>query len=533
MSIVLGINSSFTSNHHDPSAAIIINGMITAAAEEERFNRVKTSIGWFPFRAIMACLETAKINIRDVELVCSPGLASGKDLSCRISKELERYFGYSPQVKLYAHYVCHIAGAFYPSGFDSALGLTIDGAGDGVSLCVAACSRKNGIEIIRTESAKNSLGNLYAAVTEHLGFHRAEGEFKVMGMAALGTPKYDLSSLISRIGTLYNVNDNIYGNPPAKSVFESFYDKQFFLESGLPCRLPAGPIYQEHFDLAASVQTEYLQNLEKILNSLQVYNNENIVFSGGCALNCLANNIITNYFKGIYIMPAASDRGLALGAACLGTVELNHNVETLETMLLGKQYNNDHIKDKLDLFGINYKQCNPYAAAEEEIMRGNVVGWFQGRSEFGPRSLGARSVLAKANEPGIKNEINKRIKFREDYRPFAPAILESSLPKDLNHEYFNYMNIAPKIIDKNLKAVFGEALHLDNTARIQRVTQNSSPHLNELLSSSRSLEKSAVINTSFNLNGEPIVETPRDAIRTFYSSAIDTLIIGDFIIKKQ
>lgn len=533
MAIILGINASFTSNHHDPSAVLIVDGEIVSACEEERFNRTKSSIGWFPYRSIDSCLNLSGTKPSEIDWIASPGITAGDELIKRIQKEFRHYFGVHCEVRLYSHALCHVAGAFYPSGFTRALGLSIDGSGDGKSMLVADCSLRHGIREIDSFDSTNSIGNLFSAITERLGFHRTEGEFKVMGMAANGDPNsYDLSSLAESSTSLFEINQEIYSNLRARSCYESFYDQQFFDLLGLPSRRFNEEIHQEHFDLASSLQKTFESLLLKILKQYR-FDYEYLVYSGGCALNCLANRHLPHYFSDFYVMPAASDRGLSLGAACLCAFEEGIRIRPLQTMLLGPGYSNDSIKSTLDLLGVSYMEGDKYHAASQMLADGKVIGWFQGRSEFGPRALGARSVLANAKSQGIKDQINAKIKYRESYRPFAPAVLKSLLPPQFDNQAYNYMAVAADLTAQpDLNSLCGEAVHTDGSARIQRVCEESSYDLYHLLHSSRSSGIQAVINTSFNLNGEPIVESPRDAIRTFFASAIDALVIGNYIIEK-
>lgn len=533
MTVVLGVNCSFTANHHDPSATLIIDGQITSACEEERYTRTKSSIGWFPFRAISSCLESANIKLGDIDYIASPGISAGEELSARISKEFSHYFGVSIPVRLYSHPLCHIAGAFYPSGFDDSLGLSIDGSGDRISLMIADCSSKNGLRVLKQLNSTDSLGNLYSAITERLGFHRTEGEFKVMGMAAVGNPDcYDVDQLVRFDDDLFSIDSRIYSTLGSKSCYESFYDSDFFDTLGFPRRRYNQTISSEHFNLAASLQHSYEKALKHVLSSF-ANSYTRIVYSGGCALNCLANRHLVNLFEDVYVMPAASDRGLSLGAACLCAVENGDKILKLDSMLLGSSYSNSFIRDQLDMLGVKFSQIDRFSASPKLLSQEKVIGWFQGCSEFGPRALGARSVLAAANVKGVKDMINNKIKYRESYRPFAPALLRSSLPSQFDKSFYNYMSIAADFSNETrLAQDCGEAVHFDGSARIQRVTNQNSPDFNQLLENCNAVGIKALINTSFNLNGEPIVESPRDAIRTFFSSALDALVIGDFLVEK-
>ena len=541
---ILGIHASYTALSHDPSACLIKDGRVVAAIEEERLNRVKTSTTNFPQKAIKSCLEIAGLGIHDIDLVVSDGVTYPA-LERKIKRSLVHNFGHSPRVELVNHAHAHCAGAFCSSGFDQALAVSVDGLGDKLStlICVA---KKNGSsveyeELYRSDRA-HSLGNFYTAFTNYLGFRSIEGEYKVMGMAAYGTDKYDLSKLLyfnPQTGTVENQGmDGLINVEDYSAITEPFYNEDYIYSL---CEVPM-PVYadggfkQEHFDLAASVQAQfqrtYIGLIQYYLAKTQL---KKLCLSGGCVLNCLANrDLLKEDLDDIYIMPAASDRGLSMGAAMYGGNLENEQIHPVGNMYLGKSFTPGQVKDTLDLSGVSYTEIDdPLADCARSISNGLVVGWFQGRSEYGPRALGHRSILANAKKDNMKEILNAKIKFRESFRPFAPALLESDFAdyysSNIRFPYMTFTIDVPQGLEKHIP----EAVHLDGTARVQEVQDIDSSSFAGLLSQVKNeIGIGAVINTSFNLAGEPIVDSPFDAIRTFYSSGIDVLYIENFKLGK-
>lgn len=286
---------------------------------------------------------------------------------------------------------------------------------------------------------------------------------------------------------------------------------------------------QKHFDLAYSVQKKYEEIFLLYINKFKG-NNKNICLSGGCALNCLANSYLLDLFENVYVMPAASDRGLCIGNAYAGAVKNKIKIHKLNNMFLGVKYTKKEILKTIKLTGVKYSIVNQYKSAAEDLKKNKIVAWFNGKSEFGPRALGARSILALATSKDIKKKLNQKIKFREKFRPFAPVMLYDFAKKNGITREFPYMTIAT-FPNKNLSKKLGDAVHKDGSTRIQTVKNKKHP-LYKLLKNLES-KNQVLINTSFNTSGEPIVETPFDALRTFFSSGIDVLYLENFKITKK
>lgn len=542
--IVLGIHTSFNSVTHDPSACLIINGKIVFAAEEEKFIRIKTASTFLPLNSIRECLKKGNINIKKVNAVATDGITY-KPLKKKIEKFLIHHFGYSPKITVFNHALVHSAGSFSSSGFKKSLVVSVDGSGDRISTLVSLASKfKNRVnyKILYKASFKKSLGNFYTVFTNFLGFKSVEGEYKFMGMAAYGEPIYDLSEIIyfdkkkgkiitnSNYKKLFDINH--YTTINESSYSEKMIHRIFKIKRPLNKKFK-----QEHFNLAASVQHQF----EKIyLDLIKFYqdktNSEYLCLSGGCALNCLANKKLLKFnFKKIYVMPASSDRGLSLGAAMLFLNKINKKVFPPKNMFLGKEFSEKSILNLLKSNNIKYQKIeNKYKDCAREIKKGKVIGWFQGRSEFGPRALGNRSILANPKIKNMKYLLNSKIKYRESFRPFAPAILESKLKKHFQTETdLSYMTFNIDV-PLELSKLIPEAVHFDGTSRVQSVNKKNNSNFFQLLKNvENQINIGAVINTSFNLSGEPIVDSPSDALRTFFSSGIDILYIENFKILKK
>ena len=540
--IILGVHASFTGLTHDPSACIVVNGKLIAAIEEEKIIRVKSASTYFPVNAIKNCLKIGNLDIKDIDYIAADGI-SYPAIKEKIIKSMNHYFGHSPKVKIYNHALCHCGGSFFSSGFKNALTVSVDGSGDKISTMICKISSKGNIKKIYTSDYKNSLGNFYTTFTNFLGFKSVEGEYKLMGMAAYGKIKYDLSNIIhfdKKIGKiitsreyqkLFDIKNYTSINEPSYS--ERFISKKFNVERPKDSK----SFKQQHYDLASSVQFQFKQTyLDLISFYLEQTKSEYLCLAGGCALNCLANKeLLKKKLKGIYVMPAASDRGLSVGAAMLCAHKHKQKIKKVNTMFLGNSYSTAVIEDELKKFGIKYKKINNhYRDCANELKKGKIIGWFQGRSEFGPRALGSRSILANPGIKGMKDKLNSKIKFREKFRPFAPSILEKSF-----YRYFNKINADLTSmtftinIPKELKELIPEATHFDNTSRIHLVNKLNISLFPLLSEVEKKTNIGAVINTSFNLSGEPNVETLSDALRTFFSSGIDVLYIENFKIVKN
>ena len=441
------------------------------------------------------------------------------------------------------HYLAHAYGAYYSSGFDKSLVISIDAMGDNVSMYAANATKKKFNEIFRSgkDLYGESLGIFYSAFAEFLGWRRSEGEYKMMGMAAYGKKLLNLDGIIKVSNDPFKikVNSNLThlgrGEIPITSAFEPMVDFNFLLKNSKfkkSFKQSSNKKFtQYHFDLAYSVQKKYEEVLIKIVTKLKG-THTNLCLSGGCALNCLANSYLLKHFKNIYVMPAASDRGLSIGCAYFGGKKNKIKTYPVKTMFLGKSYNNKEILKTIQLSGVKFKKCNSNKEAANDLLSGKIVGWFKGKSEFGPRALGARSILAYAKKKGIKDKINRKVKFREEFRPFAPVTLKKFSEKFGIKKDFPFMNIAI-FPEKNFAKELGESLHKDGSVRLQTVSHKNHPLYNLLIEIDKKGVSPVLINTSFNTSGEPIVESPRDAIRTFFSSGIDVLYIENFKIYKN
>lgn len=531
---------------HDPAASIVVDDKIVAAVEEERFVRVKHALNFFPFYSIIYCLNEANLSMKDIDYVTLPinpklyinskllkmvGLSlpyylrpkNALMLAMReFTKyvryirtweiEFKRYFGVVPKVRYVEHHLAHACSAYYLSGFKKSNIITIDGAGEVVSTLLAVGKGKE-IEKIKEIYLPHSLGLLYVKITELLGFKSYDEEGKVMGLAAYGKPIIDFSPII-KIGE---------GN------YKVDYDKLKFKP-----RLRDEPLNNLHKNIAASIQSalgktvttlaEYLYDLTGI---------KNLCLAGGVSLNADMNKILlgSDFCEKIFIQPAAHDPGSALGAALYNT---DCRFE-LDSAALGPKFSNEDIKPVLDESKITYEKIDDISGyvGEELLPEGKIVGWFQGRMEFGPRALGSRSILADPSNPDTKDNVNNSVKHREPWRPFAPSILFEHRKR-----YFSNGHKSPFMILTfdlaNHQEELISAAHVDNTVRPQTVDKNSLLKYHRLINKFYKVNGvPAVLNTSFNVAGEPIVCNPRDALRTFYGSGLDYLAIGDYLISKR
>lgn len=536
--IVLGLHGGVTLGQHEPGAAIAINGNIVAACEEERYLRIKSAYGHLPLYSIHACLRIAGISINDVDLITIPG-ATYDDFEERIAQYITHTFGHCPKIERVHHQVAHLSAAFYASGFQSAICVSLDATGDGSCGMIAHASRDGGIKVHETLPTQNSIGFFYTLMTYYLGFGDGD-EYKVMGLAPYGEPNIDLSKIISPSSHGWDFDwSYVRSDPPARSPFEPLYAAKLQQIIGKPRRLPNQPMSDFYVDLARSVQ----QVTEQCILSLMKYakslypEETNLAYGGGVALNCKANSELlrSGEFADIYVPPISSDRGLAIGCAYYGAVSLGDHPWPLRNAFTGEEYSDQAIEKELVSNGLSYRTVDdPSEAAATYISEGKVIGWHQGRSEAGARALGGRSILASCTDAAMKDKVNKRVKYREEFRPFAPAVAYESAAEYFvtDGKDFPFMCFTvpgQKGVADRIPAV----IHADGTGRLQTVRSSD----NELYYQTIKLvgEKTgtpAILNTSFNLKGQPIVETPRDALMTFFGCGIDALVIGNFAIEK-
>lgn len=586
---ILGISAFY----HDSAAALIKDGEILAAAQEERFTRKKHDHD-FPSNAVAYCLKEAGINAADLNhvvfydkpfikferlletyLMTSPlGLRSFlKAMPLWLKEKLflrdtiaEKVSGYEGEVLFADHHESHAASAFYPSPFQKAAIITFDGVGEWSTLSFGM-GEGNKIKLIKEIKFPHSLGLLYSAFTYYTGFRVNSGEYKLMGLAPYGEPKYvdlirDYLIDIKPDGS-FKLDQKYFNYCSGLTMTNKRFDALF----GKPVRKSEDPIEQFHMDVARSIQVVTEEIIFKIAEHVaRETGAENLCLAGGVALNCVANGKIVEDgpFKNVWIQPAAGDAGGALGAALaiwynhLGNERVADGKNDVQhSSLIGPEFSNEEIKSFLDERGVVYTELPDdklFDRGAEILADEKVLGWFQGRMEFGPRALGGRSILGDPRSVEMQIKMNLKIKFRESFRPFAPSVM-------LEHsgEYFNYAGESPYMllvsqirddkkipIPENQKNLFGiEKLkikrselsaitHVDYSARIQTVTAKGNPRYYPLIKAF--YEKSGcpvVINTSFNVRGEPIVCTPKDAYECLMRTNMEFLIIGNFVIDRR
>ena len=538
--IILGINGGFRAGYQDVSAVLIDNGKVIAAIEEERLSRIKHSAGRLPYLSALEVLKIANITINDVDLIAYHGSTWEDEIDVRIRQYFESHFGYCPKIKRYHHHNCHAAASYYSSGFDEALIISMDNSGDGVSLQIA--TGKNGkIEVLKRFDRPNSLGLFYSLITQYCGFTKDSDEYKLMGLAAYGNKtKFNFDWLINyENGELLLNTEYIHTvAPKAPSLHrdEMIFNEAFATKVGVAKRIPAAPIASVHKDMAASAQLHLESLILKIAGHyLNTTGLKKLCTSGGVAINCLMNQRLMNELPvhDLFVQPASTDAGISLGAAWLAAVENGERPVTPADAFLGNEFSNAEIKKVLDICQIDYTETNnPAEAAAELLAQNKVIGWFQGKMEFGPRALGNRSILANPAAPNIQQVVNQKIKFREGFRPFGASVLEEELQENFEGKLpvSPYMTVTYQTKPNKIRDLQG-VTHADGTCRIQTVNETQNALFYQLIRHFRQKTGIGVcLNTSFNLNYEPIVCTPQQAIATFYGSGLDALLIGNYII---
>jgi len=592
---VLGISAFY----HDSAAALIADGELVGAAQEERFTRKKHDSA-FPEKAVQYCLDTAGIKLADVDYVAfydKPFL--------KFERLLETYLAYAPRgfqsfrmamplwlkEKLFQktllrdemkhwqpdfdwhkrllfgeHHQSHAASAFFPSPYEEAAVLCMDGVGEWATTSLA-WGQGNKLEMLKEIHFPHSLGLLYSAFTYYTGFKVNSGEYKVMGLAPYGEPKFkDL--ILDKIVDLkedgtFRLDQQYFDYCTGLRMTNEKFGELF----GGKARKPEELLTQHHMDLAASVQAVTEEIVIRLARSVRKETGaKNICLAGGVALNCVANGKLLreNLFDGIWVQPAAGDAGGAVGAAYaayhgyLGQGrKLNGHLDGMAGSYLGPEYTDDEIEKRLVAAGGRLTRLTrdqiidqtAQALADEK-----AVGWMQGRMEFGPRSLGARSILGDARSPSMQKTLNLKVKYRESFRPFAPAVLREDVDKyfDIKSDSPYMLMVAPvnedrrRAMNEAEQALFGidklnvprsdipAVTHVDYSARIQTVHKETNPAFHDLLSAFKAKTGySVVVNTSFNVRGEPIVCTPEDAFRCFMGSEIEVLVVGNCFLRKE
>ena len=586
---ILGISAFF----HDSAVALLQNGEIKYASQEERFSRIKHDSN-FPINALIDLLRFNNLTLNQIDYVVffeKPFL--------KFERLVETYLAFAPkgfkqflfsmpiwlreklfmkrqiisflknidskfnEEKLFfsEHHLSHAASAFFPSPFKRAMIFTADGVGEWATTTVAI-GDQNKISMKKEINFPNSLGLLYSAFTYYCGFKVNSGEYKLMGLAPFGEPKY-----------VKLIKDNLIDIKPDGSfrLDQSFFDystgfqmtsKKFDKLFGKPVRNAESSISQFYMDIASSIQNVTEEVLLMMLKSLKhEYKIENLCMAGGVALNCVANGLIKKkLFKNFWVQPAAGDAGGALGATLafwfmhLKKKRIVNSNDDMKGSYLGPSFNIREIKNFLDDVGATYtlyEKSKMLKKVAKLVSKGKAIGWFQGRMEFGPRALGARSILADPRNRKMQKQLNLKIKFRESFRPFAPSILENK-----TKDWFQIEDISPYMLlvaqvkenkltkkEKNneglssinkVRSTIPGVTHIDYSARVQTVNNKTNPIYHELISEFFSFTKVPIlINTSFNIRGEPIVCTPKDAFKCFMGTDLDALVINNFVLEKN
>jgi carbamoyltransferase len=585
---ILGVSAFY----HDSAACLLSDGKIIAAAQEERFTRKKGDDS-FPTKAVAYCLTEGKIGLKDLDAV----VFYDKPL-LKFERILETYLGVAPKgfssflkagplwlkEKLYTdrairdsldgfegkvlyaeHHESHAASAFFPSPFDEAAILTIDGVGEWATASIGI-GKGNELELLKELQWPDSLGLLYSAFTYHTGFKVNSGEYKVMGLAPYGRPTY-VDAIYKHLLDLredgsFTLNQKYFnylsGLTMTSDAFAELFDG--------PARVPESRLTQREMDLARSVQDVCEEIVLRMARTAHdITGSRLLCMAGGVALNAVANGrvIRESPFERVWIQPAAGDAGGALGAAMLAWhrhFDMPRTVvpgDAMKTAHLGPSFSDPEIESELAAAGAVFEKLSGdeiIRRCAELLASENVIGWFQGRMEFGPRALGARSILADPRSPRMQALINLKIKFREGFRPFAPSVLDSRASEyfEIDDESPYMLVVAPVREERRLpipddggerwgidllnipRSDIPAVTHLDYSARLQTVTAERTPRYHQLISEfDRLTGCPLVVNTSFNVRGEPIVCTPADAYRCFMRTHLDYLAIGDYLLSKK
>ena len=596
MTSILGISAFY----HDSAAAIVIDGQIVAAAQEERFTRKKHDSS-YPFNAIEFVLNFAKLNLSQIDYIVfyeKPFL--------KFERLLETYVAFAPsgfksfcssmpiwlreklfqkklifnklklhdnkfndENKIYfsEHHLSHAASAFYPSPYEEAIVLTADGVGEWATTTVAI-GRKNNLEILKEIHFPHSLGLLYSAFTYYTGFKVNSGEYKLMGLAPYGVPKYkekikDNLIDIKEDGT-FNLNQSYFNYATGLTMTNDNFSNLFGQK---PRNTSKEELTNFHMDIASSVQSVTEDIILKLAKYLRKeFNYKNLCLAGGVALNCVANGKILKekIFDNIWIQPAAGDAGGAIGGPLAywynelkNPRSITNEKDKMYGSYLGPYSDDNVIKKTLDSCGAIYEKLDTEKMINKVsklLSEGNAIGWYQGRMEFGPRALGNRSIIADPRSDKMQKILNLKVKFRESFRPFAPAVLKEEV-----NNWFELKNESPymllvaevkKSIQKKMtdeeKKLFGidklnikrssipAVTHVDYSARVQTVDKETNPIFHKLISKFKEVTNIPIlVNTSFNVRGEPIVNSVEDAFKCFVKTGLDYLVCGNFVLDKK
>ena len=591
---ILGISAFY----HDSAACLIEDGDIIAAAQEERFTRIKHDKS-FPINAIKFCLSFHNIALEDLDYICfyeKPALKFERIISTHLKyapksydvfkeairswipkklffkqliesnlKEISDKNNLAKKIIFSEHHLSHAASAYFPSPFNHSAILTMDGVGEYTTTSMSV-GNSNNLEILKEIFFPHSLGMLYSAMTSYAGFRVNSGEYKLMGLAPYGRPKY--ASLIKdnlvdiKTDGSFRLNMDYFNFHIGRTMTNIKFNELF---QGPP-RKPESDLSQKEMDIASSIQKVSEEIILKLAKNIKNETNaKNLCLAGGVALNCVANGKLhnENIFKNIWIQPAAGDAGGALGAALSayycheGSKRTTfRNRDSMKGSYLGPEYNNRDIKSRLLKIGANIESHNIDKCIEitvQSLIEGKAIGWFQGRMEFGPRALGARSIIGDARSESMQKILNLKVKYRESFRPFAPSVLSEDACDWFNLDSDSpYMLIVQKLKDRHcikdnldqdsfgldrlnqIRSSVPAITHVDYSARIQTVDGIYNEKYYNLINNFKTKTNCPmIVNTSFNVRGEPIVNTPEDAFRCFMGTDIDVLVIGENVLYKE
>ena len=589
---VLGISAFY----HDSAVALIDDGRIVFAAQEERYTRKKHDPR-FPSEALRECLKSSNVKLSDIDAIVfyeKPFIKFERLLETYLSftpkgfksfsmampiwikeklyqkklismelKKIDPSEDWTKKLKFAEHHQAHAASAFFPSPFEEAIVLTMDGVGEWTTSSISIGKGRN-LRLKKELKFPHSLGLLYSAITHFIGFKVNSGEYKVMGLAPYGVPRFHQTILdhlvdVKEDGS-FALKISNFNFPVGLSMTDQRFEKIF----KIPARLPEQELTQVHMDLAASIQSVTEEIVLRIVKSAtEEFGIRNLCLAGGVALNCVANGKIlqAGLVDKIWVQPAAGDAGGSLGAALAYYYSLPNSKRPVERRgddmsgsYLGQSYTDQQIEAALKESGAVFTRLEEnelLAKVAKHLSEEKVFGWFQGRMEFGPRSLGARSIIADPRSPSMQKVLNLKIKFRESFRPFAPAVLREDLKEWFNLDVDSpYMTLVTEVLSKHriaptgeeknlfgidrlnlLRSIVPSITHIDYSARVQTVHSETNPKFHRLISNFKSLTGCPIlVNTSFNVRGEPIVNTPQDAFRCLMGTQMDGLVIGNFLV---
>jgi carbamoyltransferase len=554
---VIGISALY----HDSACALLADGKLVAAAHEERFTRNRFEPA-MPVQAFRYCLNEAGLGIGDIDCVAyyedpqakldrqrwmletgaqGPRRDAGNRLdAARPLREIRQLLGYQGPVEFTTHHEAHAASAFYCSGFSEAAVLVADAVGEWATTSYGAASDRDGLRILEEVRFPHSLGLLYSAVTNYLGFDVNSDEYKVMGLAPYGKPRFAdrLEALFAhRSGGQFRLDLRYFDFGNELRMYTDALPDLL----GVPARTPEAEVLSVHEDIAASLQSLLETVLLEVLAHLaEITATDRLCYAGGVALNCVANSVLRRRgpFREMFVQPAAGDAGGAVGAALLAQHRLTGQSPSflLNDVRLGYAEPAGRVRALLRGTGIGFRdfgqdRAGLVQATARELADGAVVGWFQGRAEFGPRALGARSILADPRDAGMRDRINALVKKRESFRPFAPAVVAERCD-----EFFDLALESPFMLETTQVRCAGlpAITHVDGSARVQTVAAAGNPGFHALLTAFGELTGYPILlNTSFNMRGEPIVNTAEDALACFVRSSLDFLVLEDLLIAKR